>query len=572
MPLEHAASVTLGAIALQGVRQADLRLGEIACVIGLGLLGQLTVSLLRASGCRVIGVDLDPKRVARAATLGLEGGLVADTDDVETRIDHLTAGHGCDAVLLTAATPSSEPVRQAFRIVRRRGRVVVVGAVGMDVDRGPMFEKEAELRIACSYGPGRYDASYEVSGLDYPYAFVRWTENRNMEAFLGLVHEGRVPVGALLDRVVCVDDAAEAFRALSDVTSRERPLGVLLRYDSAADPSLARSIAVVPAPAIVGSLGIALVGPGSFATAVLLPTIAASAPQATLRTIVARTPNAAREAAKRWGAPVAATSLDEVLADPGVHACVIATRHDRHAEQAAMALRAGKGVFLEKPAALDLFELEQLTAAVIETGGPFTLGFNRRFAPDVLALAELLSGRTGPLMLLYRVNAGRLPADHWTLGPEGGGRLVGEACHMIDLARHLAGSAVASWSATPIAPPPNRSDLTTGDNVSITLRHADGSLATIVYTSLGHKDAGKETIEAHWDGATARIDDFSRLIVHGRRGGLASHEPDKGHPELMRRFVAYAAGRAEAPVPHDEIFETSRLAIEIHLSLRREGP
>jgi predicted dehydrogenase len=260
------------------------------------------------------------------------------------------------------------------------------------------------------------------------------------------------------------------------------------------------------------------------------------------------------------------------LTDAGVHACVIATRHDRHADEAELALRAGKGVFLEKPAALTLVDLEHLTAAVIETGRPFTLGFNRRFAPDVVALAELLSGRTGPLMLVYRVNAGRLPAGHWTLGPEGGGRLIGEACHMIDLAGHLAGCAVASWSATPIAPPATRSDLTTGDNVSIALRHDDGSLATIVYTALGHKDAGKETIEAHWDGASARIDDFRGLIVHGRRGGIASHEPDKGHRELMRRFVAYASGRAEPPVPHEAIFATSRLAIEIDASFHREGP
>lgn len=570
--LEHAASVTLGAIALQGVRQADVRLGEIVCVVGLGLLGHLSVALLRASGCRVIGVDVEPARVARAATLGLEAGLVADADDVEARIDHATAGHGCDAVLLTAATESSEPVRQAFRIVRRRGRVVVVGAVGLDVDRGPMYLKEAELRIACSYGPGRYDASYEIEGLDYPYAFVRWTENRNMEAYLALVRAGSVPVAALLDRVVPLDDAPQAYRALTDAASAERPLGVLLRYGDGGDAPVARSVPAVATPAIEGALGIALVGPGSFARAVHLPNLAASAPEAEVRAIVARTPSAAREAARRFAAPLASTSLDDVLAEPGVHACVIATRHDRHAGEAERALRAGKGVFLEKPAALDLESLAGLEATVAACGRPFTLGFNRRFAPDVRALSDALSGRTGPLVLVYRVNAGRLPADHWTLGPEGGGRLVGEACHMIDLARRLVGCDVASWSAVPLAPSPGRDDLPLGDNIVIALRYADGSLATIVYTSLGHADAGKETIEAHWDGSSARIDDFRGLDVHGRRGGVGPHETDKGHRELMRRFVAYAAGRAGAPIPHEEIFATSRLVLEIAAALRHAGP
>ncbi len=567
LPLDRAAFVTLGAIAMHGVRQADVRLGETVAVLGLGLLGQLTVSLLRASGCRVLGADPDPGRVERAVALGLELGVDARDDDAEARLTAATAARGADAVIVAAAAPSSETIRRAVRLVRRRGRIVVVGDVGMDLDRGPFYLKEAELRIACSYGPGRYDPDYEEGGLDYPFEYVRWTENRNMEEFLRLAAAAVIPVERLIDRVFALDDAADAYRALE--AAEGRPLGILLRYpDAPAESGPSRRRPVVAVAPKGGAAGVALVGPGVFASAVHLPNLASLPDLAALRVVVARSGHAAREAARRWGAASAATALESVLGDPDVDALVICTRHDLHAAEASAALAAGKAVFLEKPAALDLESLDALSRAREASGRPFTVGFNRRFAPDVIALRRLLDGRRGPATFVYRVNAGSLPPGHWALGPEGGGRLVGEACHMIDLLRHLAGSPVARHAVVPVAPPPGRPDLPLGDNVAVTLRHADGSLSTLVYTSVGDPSAGKESLEAHWDGRTARIDDFRALEIAGAAPPVRREAPDKGHREILRRFLEHVLGRGAAPIPIEEIFETSRLAIVLEASCR----
>ena len=568
LPLDQAAAVTLGAIALQGVRQADLRLGEVACVIGLGLVGQITVALLRASGCRVLGVDLDAGRIEAARRSGLEAGWVTGRDDVERAIDHATGSRGVDAVLVTAASSSSEPLRQAVRLVRRKGRVVVVGAVKLELDRTPFYMKEAELRISCSYGPGRYDPLYETEGCDYPFGYVRWTENRNMEEFLRLAATGALPLASLLAESVPLEEAPSAYRALGEGPVDSRPLAVLLRYPAAsgapAPETAARRVEVVPRTRGEHGLGVALVGPGSFASEVHLPNLAALAPAAALRAVVGRTANPAREAARRWAAAYATTELDEALRDDAVDIVLIATRHDLHAAQAAAALRAGKAVYLEKPPALDRASLDALEAAWRASRRPFVVGFNRRLAPDTLALAAELSGRLGPVVIDYRVNAGKLPPDHWTLGPQGGGRLVGEACHMLDLLRCLVGQPVVRCDVVPLAAPAGRPDLPLGDNFMLAMRHADGSLSQLTYTSLGHPDVGKERIEAHWDGRSAVLDDFRRLTVSGRAEPAPRPTPDKGQRELLARFVAHVSGQAEAPVPVEEIFETGRLVLELH--------
>lgn len=576
VPLRDAASVTLGAIALQGVRQADLRLGETACVIGLGLLGQLTVALLQASGVRVFGCDLSAARVEAALRLGLAAGFVADRDAVEAAIDRLTAGHGADAVLLTAGTASSEPVRQAFRLVRRKGKVVIVGAVGLELEREAFYMKEAELRISCSYGPGRYDPLYEHDGVDYPYGYVRWTENRNMEAYLGLVASGRVPVGALLEEDVPVEQADEAYARLASET-KDAPAAILLRYgpDAAAAPAcgpIARSIAVVPRKRRAG-LGVTLVGPGSFASEVHLPNLAALGGSVALLGVIGRTAIAARETARRFGAGRAGTDLDEALGDPEVDLVLVCTRHGLHAEQAARSLRAGKAVFLEKPAAVDLESLADLEEAIRGSRRPFVVGFNRRMAPDVLALREPLSRRRGPLTAIYRVNAGRLPVGHWASGPEGGGRLVGEACHMIDLLRHLVGSPRIGHAVRVAAPPAGRDDLLLGDNVTLTCTYADGSVSILAYTTEGHAAAGKERLELHWDGRTAVVDDFKSLRAHGVAGLDADRPaPDKGHRELLRRFVEHVSGGGPEPIPLAEILDVSRFVLELDREIRGGAP
>lgn len=575
LDLDRAAFATLGAIALQGVRQADLRLGEIACVVGLGLVGQLTVQLLVASGCRVFGVDVSRARVERALATGLELGAVAGSDDLAVAVDHATGGHGVDAALVTAASSSSEPIRQAVRLTRRRGRVVVVGAVGMDLDRSELYQKEIEVRISCSYGPGRYDPQYESDGLDYPYGFVRWTENRNLQEFLRLAACGPLPVHALVDRVFPLEQASEAYRLLTTSQAEDRPLAILLEYPRADEvspggPPLDRSVRVVPRTKLDRALGVAVVGPGSFAAEVHLPNLAALAPRVALRAIVGRSPNATREMARRWGAEIAATEIDAVLDDPRVDLLLISTRHDLHAGQAARGLLAGKAVFLEKPAALDLAELARLEGAWRRSGMPFVVDFNRRFAPDVARLRELLSRRTGPLVVTYRVNAGRLPEGHWAHGPHGGGRWIGEACHMVDLLLHLVGAARTSHVLSPLAPPRGRTDLPWGDNFTWICRYEDGSVTTLVYTSLGHPGAGKERIEAHWDGKGVVIDDFRGLEAFGiREAGLTRAAPDKGHREILRRFLDHVRGEGEIPIPPVEIFDVSRYVLELDAEVRR---
>jgi len=570
LALEQAACVTLGAIALQGVRQADVRLGEVVCVLGLGLIGQLTVALLRASGCRVVGVDLDPQRVARAKELGLELGFDASTEELESSLKALTGGHGADVAILTASTDSSDLTHRAVRLIRKKGRVVVVGAVGMDLDRAPFYMKEAELRISCSYGPGRYDPAYEEAGQDYPFGYVRWTENRNMAEFLRLAADGSVPLDSLIDRTFEIDQAEQAYALLRTGSGESTPLGLLLRYSPALEERAKENsrIEMVPRTRKVDGLGVACVGPGDFARAVHLPNLASLGPTATLRAVVGRSANRARETARRFAAEYAATDMEEVLRDESVDLLLICTRHDLHAKQAARALRAGKAVFLEKPAAIDLEGLEMLELAIREAGCPFTVGFNRRFAPDVLALRTLLEERRGPLAAHYRINAGALPADHWTLGDEGGGRLIGEACHMIDLLGHLVGHPRTEHSLSTLAPGA-AGGLPLGDNFALTCRYADGSLTTLTYTSLGHPGAGKERLECYWDGRTAILDDFRRLELHGAPGSTAVREkPDKGHATMLRRFVEHVRGQGPAPIPLDELLDVSRFVLRLDAQAR----
>jgi predicted dehydrogenase len=573
LPLEQAAFVTLGAIALQGVRQADARLGEIVCVVGLGIVGQLSAALLQASGCRVIGADLDAARVERARSLGLELAVPSASEDLEAAVDHLSAGRGADVVLLTAGTTSSEPVRQAIELIRRRGRIVVVGAVGMEIDRNAFYHKNAELRVSCSYGPGRYDPAYEEDGRDYPYDYVRWTENRNMAAVLRLAADGRLPLAELLDRRFPVEDAAAAYAELTASTGDNPTLGVVLEFpvDDREPAALEakRRIEIVSRHKPESGVGVALVGPGGFACAVHLPNLAGLRPAASLRAVVGRTANSSREAARRFAAAYASTDLDEALSDEEIGMVMICTRHDRHAEQAIRALEAGKAVFLEKPAAIRIAELDRLEAALRASNRPFTVGFNRRFAPAVRTLKGLTEGRQGPLVLHYRVNAPRLPRDHWALGAAGGGRLIGEACHMIDLLGHLVGHARSGHALHALS---GREELPLGDNFVLSCRYADGSLATLTYHSVGHVAAGKELIECSWDGRTAVIDDFRRLRVHGVAGSdRAWEEQDKGHAEILRRFVEHAAGRESEPIPCSEILDVSRFVLELDAELRGAG-
>lgn len=487
--LTDAASVALGAIAMQGVRRANVRLGEIVAVIGLGLVGQLTAQLLKIAGCRVIGFDLEPRRVELAKQLGMDHGFVITEVNVDNEIRHLSGDHGVDSTIITAASQSDAIVQQAMEITRKKGRVVVVGMVGLGLKRSPFYEKEIDFLISRSYGPGRYDERYEEKGLDYPYAYVRWTENRNMAEYLRLVAEGKVNVKAILEREYDVADAPRAYEELR--TAPEKPLDVLLSYgleEGRRDEKLATKVTLRPFKPL-GKINVAVVGAGSFAKSMHLPNLQKLSDLYHLRAIVSATGSNAKATAKQFGADYATTNYEDVLADESVDMVFICTRHNLHAPMAMKAACAGKAIFLEKPMALNESELDELVAVLKKTQARFMVGFNRRFSPAAQRMKETVTGRRNPLMVLYRVNAGYLPPDHWVHGPEGGGRIIGEACHMFDLFNFLVDAEVEAVSAEALVP---RLEHVSGrDNLSATVGYTDGSVCTSLYTTLGDGRLGK---------------------------------------------------------------------------------
>jgi predicted dehydrogenase/threonine dehydrogenase-like Zn-dependent dehydrogenase len=545
VPTQSAAFATIGAIALHGVRQAEVRLGEVVAVIGLGLIGQLTIQLLEAAGARPIGIDVDESRVALARQHGAVA--VERSGDVEGTVDVVTGGIGVDAVIITAATSSVDPIRISGRITRDRGRVVVVGAVPMDVPRSPYYEKEIEVRISRSYGPGRYDPSYEEKGHDYPVGYVRWTERRNLEEFLRLVGSGAVRLDDLITHRY---PFAEAEQAYADLTSGgSSALGVVLEYPARAGVearriSVAGSTPSTSARRGAARPGIGLIGAGSFATGTLLPLLAKL--PVTLQSVTTARGVSARDAGEKFGFRYLAASPDELFADPDVHAVVIATRHAEHADLALRALQAGKAVFVEKPLALDETSLDAVAAAAAG-GPPLLVGFNRRFAPATAFVQDRMGDVAGARVIMIRANAGDIPADSWVHDPAaGGGRLVGEGCHFIDLAAALAGGPIESVHATGIggADPAARLQ----DNFSVALRFADGSVGTVVYTSKGDPRAGKERVELHAGGRTAIIDDFRRAEVWTGRRETWKGGQDKGHAAQLKAFVEAVSTGASAPV------------------------
>ncbi|MBI4492676.1 MAG: bi-domain-containing oxidoreductase [Chloroflexi bacterium] len=550
--LEAAAFTTVGAIALQGVRQADVQLGERVAVIGLGLVGQLAAQLLRAAGCGVVGIDLSPQRCRLAEELGVDCAIVRGAD-VERQV-HVFAPRGVDAVLITAATSSNDPIELAAALCRDRGRVVVVGAVGMHIPREPFYQKELDLRLSRSYGPGRYDPSYEEHGVDYPIGYVRWTEGRNMEAFLELLARGSVNVAPLITHRFPLERAEEAY-ALVEGRTGEPSLGVLFTYPEQPAPAT-RRVALQPAgstaPA-VDTPGISVIGVGNFATGVLLPALqAAGGKQVRWRGVASASGISARTVGRRLGFAFCASEAGELLADPETDAVVIATRHDQHAPLTVRALEAGKTVFVEKPLALSLDELERVVAAQARAQRPLLVGFNRRFSSLTQAVRAHFGGRREPLVLLARVNAGFLPRDHWTQDPvEGGGRILGEACHFVDLLHSLVGSPPVEVDAH-LLPESGRYS---GDNVCATIRFADGSLGTVLYLANADSALPKERIEVTGDGRAATIDDFHEALLYrgGRVRRIRVAGQDKGHRAEMAALVELLRHGGPPPLPFEEV-------------------
>jgi predicted dehydrogenase/threonine dehydrogenase-like Zn-dependent dehydrogenase len=559
-----AASATVGAIALQGVRRAAPQLGEVACVLGLGLIGQLTAQLLKAAGCQVIGLDPSPERVERARSLGLDAGA-SDPESVQRLVRDATGGRGADCTVMTAATKSDAVINLAMETTRAKGRAVIVGDIGLRAERAVFYRKEIDLLMSTSYGPGRYDRHYEDEGIDYPYAYVRWTMNRNMEAYLDLIARGSLKVEPLIDRIVSIEEAPQVYETLAK-SEGVLPLGVVIRYPSDTLTQGADQTRIVirghrPVPS--GPIKWALVGAGSFGTSMLVPQFQRHAQDFFLHAVVSRNGSRGGNFARENRIPVFTSQLDDVLSDAEIGLVVIATRHSDHASQVVRALEAGKHVFVEKPLCLNWTELEAIVTAYerLDPKPILMVGFNRRFSPALAKVRELMSAGRAPLMIDYRLNAGYIPLDHWVHGPEGGGRNIGEACHMYDVFRSLAGAAVRTVSAQPIDP--HGGAYLRNDNFSATASYQDGTVATLTYTAMGPKALGKERIEIFGDGEAYVVEDFKRL-VKGSDGATLweAREPDKGHAAEIG-LVAQALRTGVPPIPFDELIETTALSLYV---------
>lgn len=563
---EEAAFTVIGAIALQGIRLVQPTLGEAVVVTGLGLIGQITVQLLRAHGCRVLGIDFDPAKLAMAKSFGADAvNLSAGEDPVQTA-ERFSRGRGVDAVIITAATKSSEPMHQAALMCRKRGRIVLVGVAGLELSRDDFFKKELTFQVSCSYGPGRYDPDYEEKGQDYPAGFVRWTEQRNFEAVLDMMADGRLDVKPLISHCFSLDQTESAYAV---VGGSEPSMGILLEYRSLAEKTdeVVRNPSVRMAqtpllPSSVHAPAVAFVGSGNYATAVLIPAFKEAG--ARMCSVASNAGVSAVHAAKKYGIEESTTDSTRLFVDPEVDALVISTRHNSHALFVLQALEAGKHVFVEKPLCLTLAELDEIESAyarsVAEGKTPLVMvGFNRRFAPQVQKIKALLAGESGPKSFVMTVNAGVIPSDHWTQDSEiGGGRIIGEACHFIDLLRFLAGSSIVSHSRLAM-------DSANGDTVSLQLGFADGSIGTIHYFSNGCKAFPKERLEVFAGGRVLQLDNFRKLRGFAWSGfnKMNLWRQDKGQKACAAAFIGAIRNGGVAPIPFEEIAEVSRVTIEL---------
>lgn len=565
---EAAAFTVLAAIGLQGARLLNPTLGEAVVVTGLGLIGLVTVQILRANGCRVLGIDMNPVRLDMAKRFGAEVVDLSRGQDPLAAAEAFSRGRGVDAVILTASTSSNEPVSQAAKMCRKRGRIVLVGVTGLELSRADFYEKELSFQVSCSYGPGRYDPAYEEGGQDYPVGFVRWTEQRNFEAVLDLMASGALDVKPLISHRFDIDAAPEAYDLLASDTPS---LGILIRYPAGqgAPDSPEQQRRVVPlteGQASAGKASVGFIGAGNYGGRVLIGAFRKAG--ATLDTLVTSGGVSAVHYGRKFGFRQASTDVPAMVADPAIDTVAICTRHNTHAGFVQQALTAGKHVFVEKPLCLTMAELAEIQTALEGASAAgsrpiLMVGFNRRFAPHVVRMKQLLSPISIPKCFVMTVNAGAIPSDHWTQDPQvGGGRLVGEACHFIDLLRHLAGAPITEFE---VATLDEKHGPTRSDKATITLRFADGSIGTVHYLANGHKGYPKERLEVFCAGKVLQLDNFRKLRSWGWKGFLQMNlwRQDKGTDACVQAFTASVRDGASAPIPIEEILEISRVSIEI---------
>lgn len=561
---EDAACATVGSIAMQGVRQCELHLGESVCIIGLGLLGLLALQMVKASGCRVIGYDPNPGRCNLALDLGAD---IAVSDGLEGAAMAFSGGYGVDAVLITAATHSNEPVTVAAEIARMKGKVVATGLVGMAIPRDQYYKKELDFRLSLSYGPGRYDPVYEEGGIDYPYGYVRWTEQRNMQAFIDLVAMGRIQPSKLVTHRFAFDDALDAYALLLGKV-HEPYLGIVLEYPDAETKRPERRIDLksagsgTPLDPVVSFIGC-----GNFAKAVLLPNLK-KLDGFRFRGLCTASGMNCGETAKKENFEFATTAQEEILNDAATNLVFVTTRHDSHAPITVAALRAGKNVFLEKPLAINEEQLADVESAIHDASGRLMVGFNRRFSPHAKLLKGYFAKRSCPLVMIYRVNAGSIPRDVWLQDPEaGGGRIIGECCHFIDFMSFVAGSPVTAVQARCIRTA--NSALVPEDSTNMTLEFGDGSIGILVYAALGDTMQPKERCEIHGEGSTAVMENFCSTVCSGKLGKKKlSGKQQKGFAEELTAMLAAIRSGTPAPIPVPEIFNVTRATFAIRKALK----
>ncbi len=570
---EDASFTTLGAIALQGVRQAQVQLGERVVVIGLGLLGLLTVQILKAAGCVVLGSDLEPVRCRLAEELGADQAVEGNPTEAALAF---SGGRGADAVIITAATKSNQPIETAAEAARTRGRVVVVGMVGMDVPRDPFYRKELELRLSMSYGPGRYDPVYEEGGVDYPYGYVRWTEQRNMQSFLELVAAGRVTPGRLVTHRFDIDSALDAYALMEGKSGGGSYLGIVIGYPGSASSEPATREVVMRTSTRAASVAVGFVGAGNFSRSVLIPALK-QAGDCELVGVCTATGMSATETARKFEFACATTDPDELMKDQRINTVFVATRHDSHARLACAALRAGKHVFVEKPLCIKSEELQAYEEAVLGRGGRegrgpcLMVGFNRRFSSHAIGVREAFKGRATPVVVSYRINAGVVPADSWIQDPDrGGGRIIGEVCHFVDFCEYIVGAPPTRVFASSIATGDARH--LSEDSVAVTIDYADGSLTAIQYLAHGASALEKERVEVFADGTTAVVDDFRTTTFHGSKRPEIRGKQDKGFEAELRAFFWSVKTGGEWPIPFESLVRTTRVTFAIKESLRTGSP
>jgi len=567
LSFKEASTVTLGSIAMQGVRRAEVKLGENIAIIGMGILGQLASQMVTAAGARVIAIDLDDRRLTIAQANGAKYILIPTKENIMDETIKITEGFGVDSTIITAATSSNEPLAQAFQMCRKKGRVILVGVVGMEINREDMYKKELDFYISTSYGPGRYDSNYEEKGMDYPYHYVRWTENRNMQEYLKMLSEGKIKLNNIIEKVYKIEEVTRAYQEFEK--EENKPLIVLLKYEQHVENKINMRVEINSQFKLkTNKIKVALIGAGSFAKGMHLPNLEKLNNFYDIYTIMSRTGSNATSIARQYKAKYATTNYQEILDDPNVDMVMICTRHNLHAKYSIEAMKKGKAVFVEKPMALNKKEMEEVFRTIQETGVPFLVGFNRRFSKYAVEIKKHIKERINPMIINYRMNAGYIPLNHWVHNEEGGGRMIGEGCHIFDLFNYFVDSEIDSISVNSINP--KTENISSRDNVIVTLKYKEGSICTLTYTALGGKSYPKESLEIYFDNKIITMNDYRNLKGYGiKMANINSKLSDKGHYEELIAFAQAIKDGTNYPIPLWQIEQATKISFAVEEEIKK---